>query len=62
MKKFGTAILTAAIAATMIAGCGNKLSDSDPSAATGLTTAETSASADATGETTQETPKTFEEL
>ena len=62
MKKFGTVILTAAIAATMIAGCGNKLSDSDPSAATGLTTAETSASADATGETTQETPKTFEEL
>ena len=62
MKKFGTVILTAAIAATMIAGCGNQLTDTDPSAATGLTTAEPSVSADVTGETTQETPKTFEDL
>ena len=62
MKKFGTVILTAVIAASMIAGCGNKLSDTDPSVATGLTSAEPSVSSDATDGTTQETPKTFEEL
>ena len=62
MKRFGTVILTAAIAATMIAGCGNKLSDTDPSAATGLTTPETSASAEVSSETTPETPKTFEDM
>ena len=62
MKRFGTVILTAAIAATMIAGCGNKLSDTDPSAATGLTTPEPSKSADVSSETTPEAPKTFEEL
>lgn len=62
MKKFGTVILTAAIAASMIAGCGNKLSDTDPSAATGLTSAEPSVSADVTAETSDESPKTFEEL
>ena len=62
MKKFGTVILTAAIAASMIAGCGNKLSDTDPSAATGLTSAEPSVSADVSAETSDESPKTFEEL
>ena len=62
MKRFGTVILTAAIAATMIAGCGNKLSDTDPSAATGLTTPEPSQSADVSSETTPEAPKTFEDL
>lgn len=63
MKKFGTVILTAAIAVSMIAGCGNKLSDTDPSAATGLTSAEPSVSADVSAaETSDESPKTFEEL
>ena len=62
MKRFGTVILTAAIAATMIAGCGNQLSDTDPSAATGLTSAAPSVSAEVSSETTPETPKTFEEL
>ena len=63
MKKFGTVILTAVIAASMIAGCGNKLSDTDPSAATGLTSStEPSVSSDVTAETSDESPKTFEEL
>lgn len=62
MKKFGTVILTAAIAATMIAGCGNKLTDTDPSAATALTSSAATEASDDTAQTTQETPKTFEEL
>ena len=62
MKRFVTVILTAAIAATMIAGCGNKLSDTDPSAPTGLTTAEPSVSEEVPTETTQYIPKSFEEL
>jgi len=62
MKKFGQVILTAVIAASMIAGCGNKLTDTDPSAATALTSSAASEASDATAQTTQETPKTFEEL
>ena len=62
MKKIGTLVISAALVATMIAGCGGKLNDSDPSTdLSGMTT---------TSETTAETttapsyngPKTFEEL
>ena len=62
MKKFGQVILTALVAASLIAGCGNKLTDADPSAATALTSSEATAASDATAQTTQEGPKTFEEL
>lgn len=62
MKKFGQVILTALVAASLIAGCGNKLTDADPSAATALTSSEATAASDATAQTTEEGPKTFEEL
>ena len=62
MKKFGQVILTAVIAASMITGCGNQLSDTDPSAITALTSSEASESTDASASTSVDTPKTFEEL
>ena len=56
MKKIGTLILSIAIAATMIAGCGNKLTTSD----TAPSSSETAATTEATTEAAK--PQSFDDI
>ena len=60
MKKVLTTVLTAVLATSFIAGCGNKLTESDPTVSFDPT-ATTAAQSSAAG-TDQPKPKTFEDL
>lgn len=65
MKRTGTIILTAAVAATMIAGCGKTITETDPTIASSETSAQVAASEPSETsavETQDEGPKSFEEL
>ena len=62
MKRFGTIVITAALVASMISGCGGKLTASDPSTDLSgmMTTTETTA--ETTAPVNDDGPKSFEDL